>query len=105
LAWLWSTGEFPLGGRFYRSCENSLCLRPAHLVWAVTRIMERRLCAEFDGYVRLSGVDVVVDDLPSGWQRTVRITGTPPAAEAPPVLPRTVRRQSEHSSRRLAETA
>lgn len=56
LAWLWSTGEYPLSGRLCRSCHNPLCLRPAHLMWTVSARTERRLSARSDGYVPVTGV-------------------------------------------------
>jgi hypothetical protein len=105
LAWLWSAGEFPLGGRIHRRCQNPLCLRPAHLLWIVGATMEHRLSAESDGYVPVGGVKVVVDDPPGGWPRTVRITGTPSEAESAPELPRALLRRRVKLSQRFVSSA
>jgi hypothetical protein len=40
IAWWSSTGSFPLGGRFYRTCANTRCVRPHHLAWSLGRRAE-----------------------------------------------------------------
>jgi hypothetical protein len=90
LAWLWSTGELPRGGRLHRRCQNALCVRPSHLEWIVGAVTERRLAAESDGYVAVSGVKVLVRDPPCRWPRAVRVAATSSEGESAPDLPRRV---------------
>lgn len=73
IAWFSSTGELPLGGRFHRLCENSLCVRPAHLAWIVGRATERRMLAESDGYVSLTGVPRSLDNPSQRLPHVVRL--------------------------------
>lgn len=77
VAWLLTTGEWPLGGRIHRQCGSPLCIRPSHLVWTVGSIMERRLSAESEGYLQISGVRVFVVNPSGDWRRTGRVTGMP----------------------------
>lgn len=105
VAWLWSTGDFPLGGRVHRRCENPLCVRPGHLAWIVGSIMARRLSAESDGYLPLSGVTTFVAGPPGHCRRTVRVTGIAAEAETAPELPRSVCRQGAARSQRAASSA
>jgi hypothetical protein len=55
VTWFTSSGEFPEGGRVNRRCGNSRCVRPNHLVWALSQKMERLLESLADGYVALPG--------------------------------------------------
>jgi hypothetical protein len=73
VAWFSSTGEMPLGGRLHRTCENRLCVRPSHLAWIVSRLTERRLLAESEGYLALPGIPRCVDDRPPTWPQVVRV--------------------------------
>jgi hypothetical protein len=100
VAWLCSTGEFPLGGRVHRRCRNRLCVRPSHLLWVVGSMMERRVRAESDGYVTVSGAKLFTDDPPRDWSRSVRITGID--VDSAPELPRSVPRQSREDAPRVA---
>ena len=74
LVWLWSTGDLPSGGRLYHCCANAHCVRPSHLIWVVGRVMQQRLEAESDGYLRVSGVPLSLDIRPRYWPNVVRIT-------------------------------
>jgi hypothetical protein len=82
LAWLCSTGEFPLGGRVHRNCHNTLCVRPEHLIWSLGAATERRLAAETDGYVAVPGFTLTRDAPPCDWPRTVRMASAPADGEA-----------------------
>jgi len=55
VTWFTSAGEFPEGGRVNRRCGNARCVRPDHLVWAMSQKMERMLESLEEGYVALSG--------------------------------------------------
>ena len=58
IAWWTATGFFPSGGRFHRTCENELCVRPDHLAWSRGQGAERVL--DPSGHFALSGVAVRV---------------------------------------------
>jgi hypothetical protein len=76
VAWLWSTGDLPLGGRVRRLCENALCVRPSHLAWIVGRLMERRLATETDGYLHVPGIRVPIADAPTGSPQVLRLAAS-----------------------------
>ena len=74
IAWFSTTGQLPYGGRVHRLCDNTLCVRPSHLVWVVGRVTEERLLAESAGYLLLAGVSRAVEERRPGWPRFVRVT-------------------------------
>jgi hypothetical protein len=61
LSWFATTGELLPGGRIHVRCGNALCVRPSHLAWVVGQRTGRRLIAEHEGYVSISGVATSVD--------------------------------------------
>jgi hypothetical protein len=81
LSWLWSTGEFPLGGRIQQVCNNQLCVRPSHLAWVVGRALEQRLAAESEGYLSVVGVPVTTDEPRPRTPRTLRLVAEPETAD------------------------
>jgi hypothetical protein len=56
VAWFAATGEFPLGGRLRRTCQNAACIRPEHLAWDLGIQSERMIRSESDGYVSVPAV-------------------------------------------------
>ena len=56
VAWWTATGSFPMGGRFYRTCDNDLCVRPDHLAWSLGKSAERVQDLDSSGYFVPSGV-------------------------------------------------
>jgi hypothetical protein len=60
VAWFTETGELPRGGRVRHTCENDECVRPSHLTWEIGRGTQRRLYAEGSGYLRTTGVCIVM---------------------------------------------
>jgi hypothetical protein len=55
VTWFVSAGEFPEGGRVKRLCGNVACVRPTHLAWALSSLLERAVESFDDGYVTLPG--------------------------------------------------
>jgi hypothetical protein len=62
VAWLAATGEFPLGGRLRRTCQNASCVRPEHLAWDLGVQSQRMLRSESDGYVSVPATARVARD-------------------------------------------
>jgi hypothetical protein len=60
VAWFIETGELPRGGRLRHECENEECVRPSPLIWEIGRTTERRLFADGSGYLRTTGVRMVM---------------------------------------------
>jgi len=73
LTWFSSTGEWPLGGRMHRLCENGMCIRPSHLAWIVGRVTESRILAQDEGYLSLAGVKHTLENPSPRLPRTVRL--------------------------------
>jgi len=55
VTWFASAGEFPEGGRVKRMCGNVACVRPTHLAWALSPLLERAVESFDEGYVTLPG--------------------------------------------------
>jgi hypothetical protein len=55
VTWFTAVGELPEGGRVKRRCGNALCVRPTHLAWALSPMLERTIQSLGDGYVPLAG--------------------------------------------------
>ena len=61
VTWFAEAGEFPEGGRVKRRCGNVRCVRPTHLAWALSQLLERAVESLDDGYVALPGHAFVPD--------------------------------------------
>jgi hypothetical protein len=70
IAWWSSTGSFPKGGRFYRTCDNVLCVRPHHLAWSLGRRAEY-LLDSYDTFAP-SGIPVRTSVTPGERPRVYR---------------------------------
>ena len=90
LACLGSTGDLPLGGHLRRLCHNPVCVRPAHLVWILGRIMERRLAAESDGYLAVPGSENAIGNGAGSSPGGGRTPAQLPEGDAGWELPRTI---------------
>ena len=56
-------GEFPMGGRIIRRCENPSCVRPTHLEWRASRRTRVRLQSDHEGYVRPMAPPTIAGEL------------------------------------------
>src|SRR3954469_6307072 len=82
--WFTAVGELPEGGRVKRQCGNTQCVRPTHLAWALSPMLERAVESLDDGYVALAGHAFVPDGGappdPRSLRAAVAPTGSSPDA-------------------------
>ena len=55
VTWFTEVGELPEGGRVKRQCGNVLCVRPTHLAWALSPVLQRAVESIGDGYLEPGG--------------------------------------------------